>query len=83
MGDLAAGLDTDLKRLGKNYPVTTRVLGYCTVKFASYFIKDLTAAMPLINRRVDLVNTASIEVLGIQYNRTIREFVLAAALSLI
>jgi hypothetical protein len=52
-------LDTDLKAAGKKYPTTTRVFGYCTVKFASYFSSDLAGIMPLVNRRTDHVNTAS------------------------
>jgi len=76
-------LRDDLISIGKDYPVTTRVIGYCTVKFLSWFSSDISSVLPLVNRRVNHVNNASMEVLGIEYRRATREFTLAAAVSMI
>jgi len=81
--EIATNLRDDLTRIGKNYPVTTRVIGYCTVRFLSWFSSDISSVMPLVNRRVNHANTASIEVLGIEYKRTTREMTLASAVSMI
>ena len=67
MEEIAINLRDDLIAMGKNYPVTTRVVGYCSLKFVSYFSSDVGSILPLINRRTDHQNAASIEILGIQY----------------
>lgn len=67
MLEIATNLRDDLIALGKHYPVTTRVVGYCSMKFVSYFSSDACAIMPHINKRNDHQNSASIEILGIQY----------------
>lgn len=83
MEEIAINLRDDLTNIGKNYPVTTRVIGYCTVKFFSWFSSDISSVLPLVNRRANHNNTASVKVLDIQYRRTIREMTLASAVSMI
>ena len=78
MEEIGTNLRDDLISIGKDYPVTTRVIGYCTVKFLSWFSSDISSVLPLVNRRVNHVNNASME-----YRRATREFTLAAAVSMI
>lgn len=58
-------------------------VGYCTIKFASYFSAEAAFILPLCNRPADtFINTQSRKVLGIEYARSTQECMLELAESL-
>lgn len=49
------------------YKAKTTELGYCPVKFASFFDSSIKLILPVWNRKLIISNAQSSEVLGIQY----------------
>lgn len=83
MVDLADQLFEALEENGYNYPMTRRAVGYCSLKFASYFSSEIAFILPLCNRPADtFINKRSKEILGIEYARTTKELMLETAVSM-
>ena len=51
----------------QGYPVTTNEVGYCLMKFASYFNDEAAAVLPNWGKDWKLDTSKSKEILGIQY----------------
>lgn len=66
-----------LEENGYNYPMTRRAVGFCTLKFASYFSAEIAFILPMCNKpAVTMINKQSRELLSIEYKRSIKELVL-------
>ncbi len=76
-------LSDALDEKGYDYRMNPKAVGYCTLKFASYFSAEVAFIRPFCNRPADtLINTRSREVLGIEYARPVKECLLELAESL-
>ena len=84
MLEIADQLQEGLVEAGYDYNIKRRGIGYCTLKFASYFSSDAAALLPFLNRpRLEHLNKKSRDMLGIEYKRSTKECLKQAGLSLI
>lgn len=69
--DLANVVYDDLRNKGYNYPMYRKAVGYCSLKFASYFSSDAASILPLCNKPSNVyINDRSRQILGIEYKKT-------------
>lgn len=72
-----------LEENGYNYPMSRKGIGYCSLKFASYFSSEIASIIPMCNRPADTyINKRSREILGIEYAHTTKELMLETAVSM-
>ena len=77
-------LEEALIEHGYNYSIRTLGLARWMVKFGSFFSNELSSVLFLIDEPIRvMINTQSRNILGIQYKRTAKELVFAAAESMI
>jgi hypothetical protein len=58
-------------------------IGYCTLKFASYFSSEIAFILPMCNKPSRVYkNDRSREILGIEYKRTEKELLLETCVSM-
>lgn len=67
MEDVAKIVSNEFKRFG--YKVPSKKIGYCPLKFASYFDKSIKLIIPFVNRKIEFKNEKSINELGINYRK--------------
>ena len=63
--DVTAELSEEFKPQG--YPVTSNEVGYCLMKFASYFNDEAAAVLPNWGKDWSVDTSMSKDILGIQY----------------
>lgn len=67
----------------QGFSVQTRRMGYCPIKFASLFDQQARILIPLLNVTITVDNSPSRELLGIKYERRLRDSVVEMGYSLI
>lgn len=82
MIDLAEILDAEFRQYG--YDVQTRRIGYCPLKFFSFFDTQIKTILPFIGNNVTADNKLSQELLGIDYSRwTLKQSTIEMGYSLV
>ncbi|CDW83956.1 nad-dependent epimerase dehydratase [Stylonychia lemnae] len=67
----------------QGYKVQTKLIGYCPLKLASYFNREVKSILPFINENSQASNIKSIEVLGMKYTREMKQIVIDMGYSII
>lgn len=49
------------------YKICTREVGYCSMKFVSYFDQQIKLLLPYVGKELNIENNRSVKELGIEY----------------
>ncbi|CDW80432.1 nad-dependent epimerase dehydratase [Stylonychia lemnae] len=81
MQEVADILHNELRQYG--YRCQNRRIGYCPIKIASWFDPQVKIILPWINGNIRSTNQKSIDILGMQYTRDLKQTVIDTGYSLI
>jgi hypothetical protein len=80
MSDIMAILRSEFNKYG--YKICKRDVGYCSMKFVSYFDEQVKLLLPYVGKEIKIENNRSIKDLGIEY-RDLKQTILETGYSFI